>query len=172
MERIFPKDRFLRFMKTEKKGAWFMLAWGGLSFLTGVLLWIFFPGSIRAGVGFVFCLSGAPGVIIGVRSFIWYLSRKVIAGQMPENMPKSFLRSEKERLDQLLPQLQRGREIALLFFILGLSLSLAAAIWEWSDYSLGLGMGVLIQSIAHLIYLLLRQWTNGLFRHEVERGLA
>ena len=167
MHRIYPKERFFRFIQTEQLWALSLGLWGMFTLAGGIVLYFYKTAPLPRGIGFAIIILGIPLLIIGVRTWIWGLGRKTIVLPLPNDLPKVFLQKEWERVDRLLNQLQRAREITLLFFILGFSLTLLARLLNWNDYSLGLGTGIIIQSVPMLLYLLFRQWRNSLYQQEI-----
>lgn len=168
MSRYFPKGRALLFVQAERNGAVLLSAWGVLSTAAGMTGLLYRPWMVIEGLGLPFFLLGLPMLIAGVRHLSWSFRQAVIVESHPAHLPKHFLQEEWDRVEILLAQLQRARDLSLLFFLLGFSLSLLDRLLGWGAYSLGIGLGLLIQSIFALISVLFWQYRNGLYQHELE----
>ena len=168
MSRNFPKGRALLFVQAERSGALLLTGWGILSTAIGITGLFYPPLLVVEGMGLPFLLLGAPMLIIGVRHLAWTFRQAQLVEDQPAHLPKHFLQEEWERVDILLAVLQRGRDLSLLFLVLGFSLTLLDNLLDWGPYSLGIGLGVPIQSVFALIYVLFWQFRNGLYQHELE----
>ena len=168
MNRNFPKGRALLFAQAERNGALLLSAWGILSTAAGLIGLFYKPLLIVEGIGFLFLLIGIPMLVIAVRHLTWSLRQAITVESLPAHLPKHFLQEEWDRVDVLLAVLQRGRDLNLLFFILGFSLTLMTRILDWGPYSKGMGIGLLIQSAFGLIYVLFWQFRNELYQRELK----
>lgn len=168
MSRYFPKGRALLHMQAERQWAIVIAAWGILSTAAGLAGLFYRPLLLVEGMGVPFFLLGIPLIGVGIQQFTWSFRHADIIQSHPAHLPKHFLQEEWERVEALLPILQRGRELSLLFLVFGLSLTLVARLLEWGPFSLGMGTGLIIQSAFSLVYLLFRVWRNELYQHELE----
>lgn len=155
-------------VQAERNWALVLSAWGVLSTTGGVCGVFFRPLLVVEGMGLPFFLVGLVLLSIGVQQLTWSFRHAYTIEGHPAHLPKHFLQEEWERVDMLIPLLQRGRELSLLFFVFGLSLALMGRILDWGQFSLGIGTGLVIQSAFALVYLLFRLWRNELYQHELE----
>ena len=159
----------LSYFKAEKKECFFLLGLGCIALGVSALGFFYFRSDFSWALATPFALFAIPQLIISISGFLRIDQQlKILLNQL-ENAPSNYFLEERSRMEKIIANYTRFKNVLLLLFILGFFFVIMGGLANWGEITLGIGIGLTIQSALMLIIDLVADWRSSMYAHKLEQ---
>ncbi|MEM1327472.1 MAG: hypothetical protein AAGI23_16035 [Bacteroidota bacterium] len=162
------KENIEAYHIAEKQEALFMIIWGGLWLIVGVVMLLQAEEALYVGIAYSIIPLCGLQFVGGWRNMIAYTRRYRQIVEMLKQEEKKMGELEKIRILNIQIRLRFYRLAEQILFGLGFLFLLLGGLGGWSVFLTGSGIGLLLMSAVLLVQDLFAEWRSGIYLSELQ----